>query len=154
MSGGGGSKASAPATQTVQTSNPWVGQQGHLSYIYNLAQNAMAQTPQWNYPTKTVADVNGSQQTANTRTWALGEDLSGYGKGLRNYGDNLLASSVNQPYLPGQQEGADTSRLTSLDGSNLHLRNIQYLVPALKEGGRGGTAGKARSRSRTSPFRS
>lgn len=132
MSSGGGSGSSGQTVQnTVQRADPWTGQQPHLSQVYSLAQGAVGQTPNYAFGGKLVADPNAIQLAANQQTQQAGQNMTGFGRGIRQYGDNLLASAVEQPYLPSSQEGANPNMLSSLGGNRLDVRNNQYLMPAL-----------------------
>ncbi len=132
MSGGGsGGGGSTNTTVQTQKADPWVGQQQPLLNSYTGAMNAWNATPSSPFGGDLIADPNATQRGANAATVAAGGNFQTYGRGIRNFGDNLLADAVGQPYLPTSQEGANPNMLTSLDGSKLDIGSNPYLMPAM-----------------------
>lgn len=96
----GGSKGSAVAqpvgTQTIQQkSEPWEGQKGYLTDVYNQANNLYQHSPQSYYPNATY--VNPSNQTSDAM--AAIENRARSGSDLQRAGTAGMMDTVGGKYL-------------------------------------------------------
>lgn len=130
-SGGGSGSSNQQSTQTVQKADPWVGQQPWLQAGYPIAYDAMMKTPTTPHQGALVAGPNDIQLAANQQTRAVGGNLQSSGQGMQQQGQTVLNNALAIPNLPGNQQGADPSMLTSLGGSRLDVANNPHLMPAL-----------------------
>ncbi len=92
-------------TTTIQQSDPWEGQQGYLTDVYQGAQNLYRQGPQQPFPNRTYVPFSPETQMGLDMTMQRGLGGSPVEQGMQNYVQQGMGQQ--QPGIGGAVQGAN-----------------------------------------------
>lgn len=125
-----GKSSGSNSETTVQSNEPWSGQQPFLKDIYGAAQTAYSQTPKTPYQGEYIADPTKGQQQTNRQAYTMGGQNMQTGTNLANFGIQQTYDQFGRP-MTGQV-GQEGTPLTGMRSEFLSPTANPLLMPALQ----------------------